>query len=216
MVVSKEERKAIFLDLTPLFAKVQSMYFGSLDNFQKTRIPGQKPAEWPYQFEVALDFAPVVVKSVDFSAPVTAVRTSLKAGGNQANQAYIATEEGTLRLFTVGGYGNNTVATPASIQAVGSVLVGKNPTSIAYQKDNGWDTLSQSGLIVVSRAERKIDWVHIEGTTGTILRTLRDSRMQDPLWVEDNDNHGTQSPIITVTDYHGRQVLNYRYGPVVF
>ena len=35
------------------------------------------------------------------------------------------------------------------------------------------------------------------------------------IWLEDADNHGTESYVISVADYAGRAVRNYRYGPVL-
>jgi hypothetical protein len=156
-----------------------------------------------------------VVKVVNLADKPTAVRTSL---GDGVNRAYIATANGTLNIYSVGGYGDGSSASPDAIMAIGSVQVGKNPTCIAYAKNHGWgnpDTLNNE-LIVVSRGDRKIDWVKLSGTSGSVFRTLRDSRMIDPIWAEDNDNHGTESYLLTVTDYSGKQLLNYRYGPIIY
>jgi len=119
--------------------------------------------------------------------------------------------DGTLTIYSVGGYGDGSSATPDTIQAVGSVQVGNNPTCIAYAKHSIDDE-----LIVVARGDRKIVWVQLSGTSGTVFRTLRDSRMLDPIWAEDNDNHGTESYLLSMTDYNGKQLLNYRYGPVIY
>jgi hypothetical protein len=54
------------------------------------------------------------------------------------------------------------------------------------------------------------------GTGGSITRTLQDSRLIDPISAEDNDNHGTESHVLSVADYTGRQIAQYRYGPVIF
>jgi len=126
--------------------------------------------------------------------------------------------DGTLTIYSVGGYGDGSSATPDTIQAVGSVQVGNNPTCIAYAKNHqsGTPNRIDNKLIVVARGDRKIVWVQLSGTSGTVFRTLRDSRMLDPIWAEDNDNHGTESQIVTVTDYKGKQLLNYRYGAVIY
>ena len=49
-----------------------------------------------------------------------------------------------------------------------------------------------------------------------VIRTLEDSRLVDPISVEDNDNHQTQSDLIDVADYGDNNVKGYRYGPVIF
>ncbi|UOQ67810.1 hypothetical protein [Hymenobacter volaticus] len=67
-----------------------------------------------------------------------------------------------------------------------------------------------------SRGERAIKWVQLSGNSATVTKTLRDTRMKDPVWVEDNDNHGSEVPVVSVSDYSGKQLLNYRYGNIIF
>lgn len=214
VITSKAEKKVVFLDLKPLFDQVRTMYFTSRSNFDLTQNVGQQPGQWPYAFSVAPASAPVVVKTVDIAQAPTAVRTSLVPG---VNQAYVATQDGNLHLFSVGGYGTTSGGTPTAIAEVGSVAVGGNPTSIAYVKNkyNAPSTLGTQ-LLVVVRGERAVKWVSLNGNSGSVFKTLLDTRLKDPVWVEDNDNHGTQSSLVTVADYTGKQVLNYRYGPVVY
>ncbi|HEX8505336.1 MAG TPA: RICIN domain-containing protein [Hymenobacter sp.] len=215
VIISKAEKKAVFLDLKPLFDQVRNMYFTSRSNFDQTQNVGQQPGQWPFAFSVTPSAAPVVVKTVDLGQAPTAVRTSVMPG---VNQAYVATQDGTLHLFSVGGYGTSNGGAPSSIGEVGSVNVGSNPTSIAYVKDKEWGNPRTIGnqLMVAVRGERAVKWVKLSGTSASVFKTLRDSRMQDPVWIEDNDSHGTEASIVTVSDFSGKQVLNYRYGPIIF
>ena len=68
------------------------------------------------------------------------------------------------------------------------------------------------------RQDCRIDWVEFssDNRAGTVTRTLQDSRLVDPLSAKDNDNHGTESYLLTVADYGGKQMAQYRYGPVIF
>jgi hypothetical protein len=217
-IISKAEKKVIFLDLKPLFAQIHNMYFTSRSNFLLTQNTGMLPNQWPFTFDVAPNSAPTVAKVVDMAQAPTAVRNNIIPG---RNQAYVATQDGTLHLFGVGGYGTTNGGTPADIREVGSVAVGSNPTSIAYSKNKG--TNNDAGtcnigkeLIVCSRGERAIKWVQLNGNTATVTKTLRDTRLKDPVWVQDNDNHGTEVPVVSITDYSGKQLINYRYGTVYF
>jgi hypothetical protein len=220
VVISKSERKAIFLDLKPLFAEVQTMYFGTPANFALTQNLGQADSQWPYAFTNTPAFAPVVVKTVTLSQPPTSVKTSLQ----DVDRAWIGTADGTLHVFDVGGYGNNMPATADVIAEVGTVAVGKNPTWIAYAKHDWANPIQKTTstidheVIVVSRGDCRIDWVTLapDNNGGAITRTLQDSRLVDPISAEDNDNHGTESYLLTVADYGGRQIAQYRYGPVIF
>jgi hypothetical protein len=218
VISSKGEKKVAFLDLKPLFEQMHKMYFTTRSNFLLTQNLGMQDDQWPFTFNVAPGSAPTVAKVVSMAQPPTAVRSSVVPG---ANKAYVATQDGTLHLFNVGGYGTANGGSPNEIAEVGSVAVGSNPTSIAYCKNKGFDNDPNTGflgkqLIVCSRGERAIKWVQLNGNTATVIKTLRDTRLQDPVWVEDNDNHGTEAAIITVADYGGRQIINYRYGPVIY
>jgi hypothetical protein len=220
VVISKSEREAIFLDLKPLFAEVENMYFGTPANFALTANLGQADDQWPFSFAYAPNFAPVVVKTVTLSEAPTSVKTSLQ----DVNRAWIGTMDGTLHVFDVGGYGNNMPASPSAIAEVGTVPVGRNPTWIAYAKHDWANPIQKttstinSEVIVVSRGDCRIDWVTLasDNNTGSITRTLQDSRLVDPISAEDNDNHGTESYVLTVADYAGKQISQYRYGPVIF
>ena len=70
---------------------------------------------------------------------------------------------------------------------------------------------------MTSRGDRKISWVRFagDGNSGSVVRTLQDTRLVDPIAVEDTDNHSTESYVLSVADYGGKAVRNYRYGPVI-
>lgn len=217
VVVSKSEGKAAFINLKPLFDYYQSMYFGTGTDFNQTANLGQASNQWPYPFSAVSSQIPTVIKTIDLGGKRP---TAVKAALWNAQRAWIATEDGTLQIYSLGNYAGNGSATPADIALKGSVAVGKNPTALAYAK---YDPLGDpdpmsSSVIVVSRGESKIQWVAFgaDRNSGSIRRTLQDSRLKDPVWAELNDNHGTVSYVLTVADYAGKQVSNYRFGPVVF
>jgi hypothetical protein len=62
---------------------------------------------------------------------------------------------------------------------------------------------------VCSRGDREIDFVTVSGTTSTVYRRLRDSRLVDPVALDPCE----RAPLISVGDFRGRQVVNYRYAP---
>ena len=45
---------------------------------------------------------------------------------------------------------------------------------------------------------------------------MRDKRLLDPVFVEVSDTHGIETSLLTVADFKGRKILNYRYSRVVF
>lgn len=207
VVVSKHENKAAFIDLQPLFKRVSDLYFTSEANFQKTRQLGPGTAQWPFTFAADPGWKPRVVKVISVPDP-TAVVASFSRG--QRARAYIASIDGTVGSYALGGLATTAPAVPSEIQRVAETRVGRNPVCLTPQK------YTSDTIIAVSRGDREIAWIK-DDTAGTrVIRRLRDSRLIDPVHAEMADTHGVEASIITVADFHGRKILNYRFGRVVF
>ena len=207
VVTSKHEGKAAFLDLQPLFEKVREMYFTTEANYQKTRDAGPGPRQWPYAFEADASWKPPVVKVVGVTRP-TAVIASL-AGGVKA-RACIASEDGQVLVYAVGGLATKDPALAEAIGPLGVVQVGRNPTCLAYQK------YAQNTFLAVSRGDREIAWIKCEEKQAQVIRRMRDARLVDPVFAEVADTHGVEGPVMTVADFKGRKIVNYRYGTLKF
>src|SRR5579859_1964885 len=65
VVLSKQEQKAVFIDLQPLFSGIKQAYFGSSESWRKTRDLGPKPRQWPWTFDAEPSLRPAVVASID-------------------------------------------------------------------------------------------------------------------------------------------------------
>ncbi len=199
VVISRAENKAVFIDLKPLFSTVKQTYFGSPEGWQKTRDLGPKPKQWPFTFDTEPALKPTVTTTVDVARPVSVL---VRATGGEHARAYIGLQEGEIVSYRLGG------GEPA-----GRLAVGKNPVWMASKGLHGGGDF---GFIVVSRGERALQWVRFSKDQGTITRELRDERMIDPVYAEIQDTHGIETQIVTVADFKGRKVLNYRCSPVVF
>ncbi len=201
VVLSKTEQKAVFVDLKPLFSGVKQAYCGSNESWLKTRDLGPKPKQWPWTFDAEPSLKPSVIGEVDVAMPVSVfARTT---GGENA-RAFIGCQDGTLISFKVDA---------AGIKEAGRMTVGKNPVWIAAKGNHGG---GDTGFIVVSRGDRALQWVKFSKDQGTIVRELRDERMIDPVYAEIADTHGIETQIVSVADFKGRKILNYRCSPVVF
>jgi len=207
VVISRHEGKAAFLDLQPLFQRANEMYFTTEENFQETRDSGPGPKQWPYAFDVDPTWQPALVKVIDVPEP-TAVIADM-SGGEKA-RAYIASLDGNVGLYRLGGLATEAPATPEGIERVAEVKVGRNPTWLAYQK------YSTDTIIAVSRGDREIAWIKNAPGGPQVIRRLRDARLIDPVFVEMSDTHGIETSLITVADFQGRKILNYRFSRVVF
>ncbi len=230
VVVSKSEKRAAFVDLRPLFGYYRAQYLvkeqAGWNALMASR--GDRPDQWPFSFDVAPQQKPVVVKTIDLPQRPTAVKMALES----PFRAFIATEEGKLRLFDLGDryLDQQAIAQgrPEDIRERSSVTVGANPTSIAYVKEKAAFGPGNSSALfgkvdrlrflwVLSRTERKAVLLRFDAGFGSasIFKTLEDSRMVDPIALEDVDNHGTESYLVTVADYRGEAVHNYAYGPLI-
>lgn len=207
VVISKHENKAAFLDLQPLFKRVHEMYFTTPQNYLKTRNRGPGPTQWPYTFGVNPIWKPRVISTIEVSKP-TAVLAGLSRGVQA--RAYIASEDGTVGAYSLGGLATTASASASQIQRVAETRVGRNPTCLAPQK-NTRDT-----VIAACRGDREIAWIKDDSAGTRVVRRLRDSRLIDPVAVEMSDTHGIECSLITVSDFQGRKVINYRFSPVVF
>ena len=220
VVISKSEQKVAFIDLKPLFSYVNSVYFSS------ERRDHQQPSGRRQPVAVHLrpraPQMPTVIKTVSLGARPTAVRTTMSTG---SPRAWIATQDGTLHIYSLGDYAPGaTVTTPSSsaIAEVGSVTgIGRNPTSLAASKgepSGGTNDPANQQVIVGSRGDNKISWVRFDstGNSGSIVRTIQHNLLTDLIAVEDNENFANSNNLVNVTDYAGKAIRSYRYGPVIF
>ena len=207
VVIGKYENKAAFLDLQPLLDKVRQVYFTTQENYERTRDAGPDAKQWPYAFEADPSWKPPVIKVLDVPRP-TAVLASL-AGGAKA-RAFIASEDGRVGIYAVGGLATTAPAKPEEVARVAEVQVGRNPCWLAYQK------YSSDTIIAVARGDREIAWIKYSEKDASVIRRLRDARLLDPVFVEVADTHGIETPLLTIADFKGRKIINYRYGRLVF
>jgi len=207
VVIARHEDKAAFLDLQPLFERVREMYFTTEEKYKQTRDAGLDPKQWPYSFETDPTWKPPVVAVLDVPQP-TVVIASMD-GGKKA-RALIASLDGKVGLYQVGGLATEDPAAPQEIACVGTVQVGRNPVCLAYQK------YSHDTVLAVSRGDREIAWIKYGEKDAQVTRRLRDARLLDPVHAEVADTHGIETALLTVADFKGRKILNYRYGQLVF
>jgi hypothetical protein len=243
VVVSKSEKKAAFIDLAPLFAYTNGMYLNSAASNLETQNVGLAANQWPYLLADHPEAMPQVVKSLTLAKRPTAVWTTATrsywskddqtrisaypfwATSSHYSRAGIATEGGDLQLYSLGRYAAGakpTTPAPADIQQVGTVTgLGDNITHLAAAKDfPGTEDPINDLLLFTDRTNRKWGWVKLVNTsdtitTGSIVRTMEDSRV-DPIMVTMADNYSTTGNVLSVADYSGRGIANYRFGDVVY
>lgn len=215
MIGSKYERKVTFVDLQPLFDYFNGKYFGTRADFDVTqKNAGPAPNQWPFTFDVAPESKPVLVTTVAFADLPTAVYAGYTNLGRKIKplHALVATMNGKLHQFDVGGLIDKRAVSAADIRELGTIDVGRNITSIVQSKHDATDS-AMTDVVMVSRGDREVQFVTYKSGAGVLERRIADARMNDPISVYDS----TRSKyIVTVADYTGRRVLSYRYGPFEF
>ncbi|WP_104547532.1 hypothetical protein [Chroococcidiopsis sp. TS-821] len=212
VVISRAENRAAFIDLQPLLQYYRKMYFTTQANYDQTKNEGAAFDRWPYTFSHAPEQKPKVVSTIVVNKP-TAVAAGLPwctmywRDRNHVFQenAYIATMDGELRIYKVG---NLMTTAPAGTigQPFKIVKIGKNPTNIDYGRGGEVG----NDLFVNCRGDKTIYYLYYDGR---IHARLRDARLQDPVYVavSSNGRDKYNSPILSIMDFRGKQVVNYRY-----
>lgn len=226
IVASRAENKVALINLRPLFSYYRKMMFTTAANYNETRNVGPASNQWPYSFLHAPEQVPTVVKVWTLPQP-TAVATGNVWNSWEAPRsyndgrvrqplttAYVATMDGKLHLFDVSGLFDYTTTAPGALPDAPrkTVTVGRNPVQLF----RGFFNASHDDLVVVSRVDREMRLVNYDGT---LLSTLRDRRIQDPVSVMVSLNqmgYGGSGPsatrylrVMSVMDFSGGKVLSY-------
>jgi hypothetical protein len=216
LVASRNERKVLLLDLSPLFGAISHGMFDSWAEFRANVANiGTGAGQWPPTFAEHSTETPAVVKTMVFESPVTAISASLYPD----DRAFIATEDGTLHVWDTDGLQTGT-GTGMNSGEIYTLKIGNNVTRIAHMKhwlsgDSAADAVRYQ-YILLSRGDKTVTWIDMSSGAPTVVRTLADTRLVDPISVEDNNNHLTQSDLIDIADYGDKNIKGYRYGPVIF
>ena len=225
VVVSRAESKAVFIDLLPLLQGVREMCFTSQANADKAKNAGLDPKQWPFSFETEPRLKPLVLSVVDVPHP-TAVRLSpWNVHDKHPVMAVLACLDGRLAAYDVTGFTSEKPHTPQDVKPLCVAQVGRNPTCIAYQRYadpfrkatqgsdvGGWFAINFT-FLVCCRGDREIDWIEITPKGAEVYRRLRDSRIGDPVHCQQTRTNSPDGAyIVTVADFKGRKLLNYRLG----
>jgi hypothetical protein len=206
VIASRWENKVTFLDLRPLAQFVRDVYFGPDDALR------QKAAAqdvWPFDFEKNPEAKPLVVTTTAIPRP-TAVRIGNQGASSTDDlrkpiKAWIGNVDGEVHVLDVSAFAQDAPrpVPAAAIKEIAKVQAGRNVTAMTRQGGNY--------VLVASRGDRRLDWVGVSDTAKTVFtveRTLRDSRLDDPVAVDASD----RGPVVSVSDFTGKKLLNFRVG----
>lgn len=223
-VVSKEQKLGLLFDFGSLLRNYRDLYYGTSEP------PSVATGTFPPTFTQAPSQLPTLVKTINFTDRPTAVKCAM-----EQKRMFVALQGGNVELWDLGDYPAASTGNPATIVRKSSTFVGRNITCLALTKRHAGSAGRVAGknyfgeeifagaafndyIWAVCRGDRKIVILKMSSdmASASVFRTLRDKRMVDPISVEDNDNHTTETYICTVADFTGKQFVNYRYGPAIF
>lgn len=220
IVSSKSEGKAVIVDLTPLFASVRDAYLNKYDATMAAR--GPLPAQFPQAFDLLATSQPKEVLSIAIAKP-----TALLAGQQidrwspDFQKAYIASEAGNITIVDTSSLlARFDFEQSHALGVIGSFKVGRNPVSMCFARfgEAGLPLIPAGRAVdplnnlfwVACRGERRLDLVVTANGSGQVVRSIQDSRLEDPVGLGMAD----RAPMLTVTDYTGHKIHSFRVGGV--
>lgn len=224
VVASKQENKAVVVDLTPLFAYVRQSYLSSATSFWNTiTTRGDGAGQWPLSFTENPGEKPTVVWQGTMTKPTAVLAgVHLDRWSPDRHKAYIAQQDGTIHILDTSSLmARFDWEKVGALAEIGTVKVGRNPVSLCFARfqEGGLPLIPSSALsdplnntfFVACRGDREIDSVVTYGGQGTVYRRIQDSRMGDPVGL----NVAGRGNILSVADFSGRKLLSFRIGSMV-
>jgi hypothetical protein len=227
IVSSQYDNKAVIVDLTPLISYFRESYLSSAASFNATiAARGTGPNDFPEAFSVKPVMMPRVVWETPIGTP-TAVLAGMKMDRWTRDyfKGYIASRDGTITIVDTSSLmKRNSWERLGALRITGSFNVGRNPVSMCFTRRgegdlpllpyvNGVqsrpDPLNNIFYVAV-RGDRKVVAAVTYGGTGAVYRTIKDSRMGDPVAV----STAIRGPIVSVADFRGKKVLSFRVGEI--
>lgn len=247
IVASRAEGRVSFVDMTPLYQYYREMYLTTQSNFDRTVDASiTDGTKWPFTFAVEGRQRPTIATTLALAQP-TSVSAGVQANGVLSDRstdiferlqrspkegwsgaeperylarsrAYVATMDGTVRVFNVQGLNlpGSPVGKAVPAQALASFNAGRNP-SFAFVNASG---TGSDDLFVISRGDRSVTFAFPDGKVQSVLR---DSRINDPVagavsinlagHERSDDSNAVLATYLTLADYNGKALLTYGIEP---
>lgn len=232
LVSSKADGKAAFINLNPLMSWIKAQYLdddkqaATMAKFNWVTMAtdsGTRPVPRATEaFPGLLTAAntPTLITTLTLDRPTfTLAGQSIDRWSKDIQKAYISTESGVIRIYDTSSLVKRwSWEISGALREIGTVQVGANPVWMCFarfhqagtpllgtERADGLNNI----LHVACRGSRTIESVVTLKGVGQVYQRISDSRLQDPVCV----GVGDRGNILTVCDYNGKQILNYRIGP---
>ncbi len=223
IVSSKQDNKAVIVDLSALLAYSRDSYLSSEESFKSTVANrGNGPGQWPATFQEKPELTPRVVWQKSLPSP-TAVLAGLHLDrwSSDRHKAYVAREDGTIHIIDTSSLmARFSYEKSGALTEMGSFKVGRNPVSMSFARFNASglpllpagkkpDPLNNY-FYVACRGDRSIEAVITYDGQGAVHRRITDSRLSDPVAV----SVAFRGNILTVADFNGKKIHSFRIGAI--
>jgi hypothetical protein len=204
IVASQWENKVTFVDFTPLFQFVRTVYVDPIANHADQALYTQAitSSPWPFDFTTNPEMMPKVVTTIAVETPRVVrygVAPTPNAKGLQSKPlAWIGSLDGTIAAYDISSLDGKPSDAATPIAEVGSVMVDPNPTSLHLTNNN-------DQLFLSSRGNRSVQWIAASETSIDVLETFRDARVDDPV----STDHNQRMPVISIGDFTSGQVFGF-------
>lgn len=228
IVASQYDNKAVVVDLKPLFTYMRESYLSSAASFSATvAARGTGASSFPQAFSVRPSIMPKVVFETNIATPTTVLAgMRMDRWTKDHFKGYIASRDGTIHILDTSSllkrYDWERLG---ALRIVGSFNVGRNPVSMCFTRRgdsnlpllpvNSTGTQSRPDPLnnlfyIAVRGDRKVVAAVTFNNAGAVYRTIKDTRMGDPVAVSTS----IRGPIVSVTDFRGKKMLSYRVGKI--
>ena len=228
IVSSLYENKIAVVDLTPLFSYIRESYLSSATSFNRTTAArGTSDTNFPEAFSIRPSITPKVVWQTSVSSPTAVLAGQrLERWTKDHFKAYVAGRDGTISIIDTSSLmKRNSWERLGTLGIAGTFNVGRNPVSMCFTRRGEGNLpllpLNSSGtqtspdpinnlFYIAVRGDRKVVAAVTFNGQGAVYRTIKDSRMGDPVAV----STAVRGPIVSVADFRGRKILSFRVGPI--
>lgn len=227
VVASQHENKIAIVDLKPLLQYVRESYLSSAESFQRTiAARGSADTHFPEAFAIRPASTPLVVWSATVPSPTTVLAgMKLDRWTKDYFKAYVASRDGTISIIDTSSLMKRaTWERQGALRIAGTFNVGANPVDMCFARRSDSDLpllpyvngvqsipdIRNNLFYIAVRGERKVVAVVTFEGKGEIYRTIKDSRMGDPVAV----STAIRGPIVSVADFRGKKLLSFRVGKI--
>ena len=228
IVASQFDNKAVVVDLAPLFSYIRESYLSSAASFSATvAARGTAASSFPQAFSVRPSIMPKVVFEMNVATPTTVLAgLRMDRWTKDHYKGYVASRDGTIHILDTSAVQKRfDWERLGALRVIGSFNVGQNPVSMCFTRrgDSNLPLLPVSSTGVQSRPDpyNNLFYVAVRGDrkvvaavtyngAGAVYRTIKDTRMGDPVAVSTS----IRGPILSVADFRGKKVLSFRVGKI--